>query len=97
MSDGGGELSHTARAADEVEFTFAGERVRARRDQSIAMALWADGRPVLRNSSKQGEPRGVLCNMGVCYECLVRIEGEFVRACMTVVRPGLDVQPGGKP
>ena len=81
----------------EVSFTFAGRAVRARRGETVAMALWAAGIVALRQSSRDGGPRGVLCNMGVCYECLVRIGGASVRACTTVVEPGLAVEPGGRP
>jgi hypothetical protein len=81
----------------EVAFTFAGAPVRARAGESIAMALWAAGRRELRRSSRDGAPRGVFCNMGICYECLVRIDGAPVRACMVAVADGLVVEPGGKP
>ena len=81
----------------EVAFTFAGRRIVARAGESLAMALWANGVVALRRSSKDGAPRGVLCNMGICYECLVRIDGGVVRACTTVVREGLVVEPGGHP
>jgi aerobic-type carbon monoxide dehydrogenase small subunit (CoxS/CutS family) len=81
----------------EITFTFAGKTVRARRGESIAMALWAMGQQELRHSSKDGAPRGVLCNMGICYECLVRINGAVVRSCMVPVTEGLVVEPGGKP
>jgi hypothetical protein len=81
----------------EVAFLFAGEPVHARAGESIAMALWAAGRRELRRSSRDGAPRGVFCNMGICYECLVRIDGAPVRACMVAVADGLVVEPGGKP
>jgi predicted molibdopterin-dependent oxidoreductase YjgC len=81
----------------EVAFTFAGAPVRARAGESIAMALWAAGRRELRRSSRDGAPRGVFCNMGICYECLVRIEGAPGRACMVAVAEGLVVEPGGRP
>jgi aerobic-type carbon monoxide dehydrogenase small subunit (CoxS/CutS family) len=80
-----------------VEFTFAGQRMVARAGDSLAMALWANGQATLRASSRDGTPRGVLCNMGICYECLVQVDGVTVRACMTLVRAGLRVERGGKP
>lgn len=80
-----------------VEFTFAGRAVTARAGDTVAMALWAAGEPVLRHSSRDGAPRGVFCNMGVCYECLVRVDGATVRACTTMVRPGMVVERGGRP
>lgn len=81
----------------EVTFQFAGRPVVARAGDTVAMALWAAGERVLRHSSKDGAPRGVLCNMGICYECLVVIDGVSVRACTTVVRDGMRIEIGGRP
>ena len=78
-----------------VEFTFEGEQVSAWAGDSIAMALWAHGREVLRRSSRLGAPRGVLCNMGICYECLVTVDGVTVRSCTTLVEDGMTVCRGG--
>lgn len=83
-------------ARDSVVFTFDGREVQARAGDTVAMALWADGQQVLRNSSRDGAPRAVLCNMGICYECLVVEDGETVRACMALVRPGMVVTRGGR-
>ncbi len=80
-----------------VEFTFEGQKVVARSGDSIAMALWAAGRTTLRNSSSDGQPRGVLCNMGVCYECIVVVGGVSMRSCTTLVQAGMEVERGGKP
>ncbi len=88
-------MNPDARAA--ALFTFAGRRVPARAGDTIAMALWAAGARTLRASSRDGAPRAVFCNMGVCYECLVRVDGVVVRACTTLVRDGMQVEPGGRP
>ncbi|MFK7741757.1 MAG: (2Fe-2S)-binding protein [Planctomycetota bacterium] len=81
---------------EPVEFTFEGQPVRGLAGDSVAMALYALGEPVLRNSSLEGAPRGVLCNMGICYECLVEVDGVAVRSCTTLVRAGMKVARGGK-
>jgi D-hydroxyproline dehydrogenase subunit gamma len=80
-----------------VEFTFAGRRIAARAGDTVAMALWAAEEVALRQSSRDGAGRGVLCNMGICYECLCSVDGVSMRACMTVVRSGMNVERGGKP
>jgi D-hydroxyproline dehydrogenase subunit gamma len=80
-----------------VEFTFDGHTVHAWAGDTIAMALWAVGETTLRSSSSVGQPRGVLCNMGICYECLVVVDGVTVRSCVTLVEPGMQVGRGGKP
>lgn len=41
----------------------------------------------------QGEARGPLCGMGVCFECRVRINGQpHCRSCLTLCEPGMEVQ-----
>ncbi len=48
--------------------------------------------PTMR-STTTGEPRGLFCGMGVCYECVVVVDGvPQTRACMTWVRDGMVVQ-----
>jgi aerobic-type carbon monoxide dehydrogenase small subunit (CoxS/CutS family) len=84
-----------ARAA--VTFRFAGREVRGHAGDTLAMALWAAGQPVLRVSSRLAAPRAVFCNMGICYECLVVVDGRSVRACTTVVCEGMQVERGGHP
>ena len=79
-----------------VRLTFAGQPIEARAGDTVAMALWAAEQRELRHSSRLGAPRAVFCNMGICYECLVRIDGTTVRACTTVVRDGMQIELGGQ-
>ncbi|MFN9755574.1 MAG: 2Fe-2S iron-sulfur cluster-binding protein, partial [Planctomycetota bacterium] len=51
-----------ADARPVVAFSFDGQRIEARAGDTVAMALWAAGHPALRASSRDGAPRGVLCN-----------------------------------
>ena len=60
--------------------------------QSVAAALWSQGVRALRRSLARGELRGIYCNMGICFDCLVRIDGRSVRACMTMVGDGMVVE-----
>lgn len=84
-------------AGEVVSFTWQGRTVQGRRGDSIAMALWAMEQRELRRSSALAAPRAVWCNMGICYECLVRVNGVALRACTTLVEPGMVVEPGGHP
>ena len=68
-----------------VTLVFDGREVEAYAGETVAMALWAAGVRGLRASSKDGKPRGLFCAMGICYECLVDIDGRPVRACMQPV------------
>ncbi|MDR3095816.1 MAG: (2Fe-2S)-binding protein [Paraburkholderia sp.] len=61
---------------------------------SVAAALLASGALACRASAVSGAPRGPFCMMGVCFDCLVEIDGiPNVQACMTPVRDGMQVRP----
>lgn len=79
-----------------VTFTFDGRPVEAHPGDTVAMALWRAGVRELRRSSRDGAPRGMLCAMGICYECLVRVGDTTVRACLLPVQAGLAVTTGGR-
>jgi predicted molibdopterin-dependent oxidoreductase YjgC len=58
---------------------------------TVAVVLMNAGLGFRRSTT--GELRGVLCAMGVCHECRVRIDGQsHQRACMRLVRPGMQVE-----
>ncbi len=68
------------------------ESLQAYEGESVAAAMLAAGRYVFRHTHPEGEPRGIFCGMGVCYECLVTVEGrERVRACIFPVSDGLRI------
>jgi predicted molibdopterin-dependent oxidoreductase YjgC len=71
-----------------------GEVIVACDGQTVAAALIAAGKPVFRHMPS-GAPRGIFCGMGVCFDCLVTVDGlADQRACMTPVRQGMRVQTG---
>jgi NADH dehydrogenase/NADH:ubiquinone oxidoreductase subunit G len=56
---------------------------------SIAAAFVASGAAGWRQTRHRAEPRGLGCGMGVCFDCLVTVNGtRGVRACLTDVREG---------
>lgn len=68
-----------------------GQPVQAHAGEMLAAALLAAGIYRLRSSPNACTPRGAFCLMGVCQECLVRIDGKLRQACLTTVRDGLVV------
>jgi D-hydroxyproline dehydrogenase subunit gamma len=75
-----------------VTVTVNGKPVRAHRGASVHAALLAAGLRALRKSHRLYDPRGVFCGMGVCYECLVTINGQpNQRACMRLVEPDMEI------
>jgi predicted molibdopterin-dependent oxidoreductase YjgC len=76
-----------------VRFNFDWQELEARPGETIAVALLAAGVQALRTTERGSEPRGLFCNMGVCFDCLVEVDGyPNVRACQTVVREGMQVR-----
>ena len=56
---------------------------------TVAAALVVVGCGSGTRVSMRGEPRAVLCGMGVCQECRVTIDGRaHVLACQTLCRDG---------
>jgi predicted molibdopterin-dependent oxidoreductase YjgC len=76
-----------------LHFTFDGREVLAYEGETVAAALLAAGQRVLRLTGRRGEPRGLFCGMGVCFDCLVQVDGRpNVRACQTPAAEGLRVE-----
>ena len=77
----------------KFEFELDDERCNAYQGETIATALIGAGKRTFRLSPKEKKPRGLYCGMGVCFECLVTVDGiPNVRACMTPVKPGMKVE-----
>lgn len=76
----------------EVTFEYEGRALTARVGDTVAAALLAAGEAVFRSTPEKGLPRGPFCMMGVCFDCLMEIDGmPNTQACQVVVRPGMKV------
>ena len=76
-----------------IEFTFDGEKIDAITGQSVAAALLAANQRTLRKTRFNNSERGVFCGIGVCFDCLVVIDGiTNQRACLIEAKPGMKVQ-----
>lgn len=66
-----------------------GQVVDAYPGETLATVMMAAGWRMFRHTPLSGEPRGVFCGMGVCFDCMVTVNGrENVRACKTFAQPG---------
>ena len=75
-----------------VLFWFENQQVEARAGQSVAAALLANGIRTLR-IDEAGNPKGLLCGIGYCFECRCVIDDEpDRRACMIEAKPGMRVR-----
>ncbi len=75
-----------------VTLFFEGEPVGALQGDSVAAALLAAGKLTFRATPVGGAPRGPYCMMGVCFECLLEIDGVANRqGCMVQAADGMRV------
>lgn len=71
-------------------------------DVSVAAAVLGADASHTRVSPVSGEPRSPFCMMGVCYECLMEIDGKKdQQSCQIQVKEGMNVnrqikQDGGE-
>jgi len=73
-------------------FTLDGAPVDALPGDTIASALYAAGIRAWRRA-RPGDERGLLCGIGLCFDCLVTVDGAAnLRACLVAARPGMKVE-----
>ena len=82
-----------AEAREPVAIAVDGRPVTARVGDTVAAALLAAGIDHCRTTPVGGVPRSPYCLMGVCFECLVTIDGVGSRqGCLVAVRDGMRIE-----
>jgi aerobic-type carbon monoxide dehydrogenase small subunit (CoxS/CutS family) len=77
----------------EISFTFNGEELRCVSGQSIAAALIAADNRELRKTRFGDEPRSIFCGIGICYDCVVVVDGVAnQRSCLIEAKQGMNVE-----
>ncbi|WP_157220430.1 (2Fe-2S)-binding protein [Flavisphingomonas formosensis] len=78
---------------ETVTIIFDDQAVTAPAGISVAAALLVAGASDFRTSIVGHEPRAPYCMMGVCFECLVEIDGVPARqSCLVPVKDGMIVR-----
>jgi sarcosine oxidase subunit alpha len=80
-------------AGETVSLKVDGKDIRARPGDTVAGAMLAAGIDRFRTTPVTESPRAPYCLMGVCFDCLVTIDGVGSRqACLVPVREGMAVE-----
>lgn len=80
-------------ASDSVTVEIEGALVRVPAGESVAAAVLAHGLMPTRCTAVSGKPRAPFCMMGVCFDCLMEIDGKPNRqACMVTVAQGMRIR-----
>ena len=70
-----------------------GREVIAHEGESVLGVLWAAGIRSLHVTARTRQPRGFFCGMGVCFDCLVSVDGKpNVCACLEPARPAMRIR-----
>lgn len=81
-----------ARPKGNISLSIDGEIVFAHKGDTVAAALLADSGNASRETNKDS-PRTPFCMMGVCFDCLVEINGSpNEQSCMIQVEEGMVVK-----
>ena len=79
-------------AGDALAFTIDGRPASGRRGDTVAAAMLANGVETCRTTPVSNAPRAPYCMMGVCFECLVVIDGVGNRqGCLVALAEGMSV------
>ena len=77
-----------------ITLAVDGKAIAAYAGESVAAALLASGKRILRHSPVLSAPRSTFCWMGVCQECVILIDGIRRPACRTEAADGMVVTTG---
>lgn len=76
-----------------IEIEIEGETVNVPVNETVAAAVLAHGLTKTRTTHVSGKPRAPFCMMGICFDCLMEIDGQPNRqACMVKVYPGMRIR-----
>ena len=78
---------------ETVEVEIEGQAVTVPAGETVAAAVLAHGLIDTRTTPVSGKPRAPFCMMGVCFDCIMEIDGQANRqACMTKVEQGMRIR-----
>ncbi len=76
-----------------VTVNIEGENIRVPLGETVAATVLVYNLGYTRTTPISGAPRAPLCMMGVCFECLMEIDGlPNVQACQVQVAEGMKIR-----
>lgn len=76
----------------QVEFSFDGLAMSGREGEALSSALFANGVKRFSEHRKGNAPQGIFCANGQCSQCNVLVDGLVRKACITALKPGMQVR-----
>jgi predicted molibdopterin-dependent oxidoreductase YjgC len=86
-------MNNTITESQPVTLTVEGREIIASQGDTVAAAMLGAGFTTTRITPVKEEPRAPYCMMGICFDCLVEIDGiPNQSACQILVREGMRVK-----
>ncbi len=86
-------MGRVANDKKEISFTFNNIQYKAKKGDSIATALFENDIRVNRKTFENKSPRGSFCFMGVCFECLVTVNGASgIQGCKKKLEEAMEIK-----
>ena len=77
----------------QIRVILNGESINSREGQSVGALLLEHEQRATRTTRQNARPRGMFCGIGICFDCLITINGiTNQRACVTNVEEGMTIQ-----
>ena len=77
----------------QISFTFNAVAVQCEEGQSIAAAVINSGTLALRKTRFGDEPRSIFCGIGMCFDCVVVIDGVAnQRSCLIEAKADMNIE-----
>jgi predicted molibdopterin-dependent oxidoreductase YjgC len=85
-----------AARGEPIDISVNGHPVEAYAGETVSTVLMTSGHVIFQHDAETHMPRSLFCGMGVCYNCMVTIDGVHnIRACVTPVAAGMVVETKG--
>lgn len=76
-----------------LTLTIDGKSVTAERGETVASVMMRQANPSCRHTPVHGSSRAPFCMMGVCFDCLVVVDGRpNQQGCLVRVMPGMRIE-----
>jgi predicted molibdopterin-dependent oxidoreductase YjgC len=77
----------------QIRIFLNGEAIIVSDGQSVGALLLGEDQRITRTTRFASRPRGMFCGIGICFDCLITINGVTNRrACLTTVEEGMSIQ-----
>ncbi len=78
---------------ETISVTLNGHKINAAKGMTVAALALSQNLPYTRTTPVSGARRAPFCMMGVCYDCLMMIDGiPNQRACATLLSEGMRIE-----